>query len=201
MLVVFRRSVLGQERVESGQFDDEPCSTIGRILGGQPSAVLLYDALTQIQAESQSSGGLVAVRLDETIEDLIAAFDRHADPVVAHGDDRVARMWQPQRDLDRRIAGTELERVVDQVREHLLDAQRVQTRLDRARRVDRDTSLGVASPREVDHVHHHVAQVGLRANDDQLAGINAGGVHEPFDHAGQSNGLVIDARQTSPHLL
>lgn len=45
MLVGFRRSILGQDRVQSWQFDHESCSAISRILGGEPSAVLLYDAL------------------------------------------------------------------------------------------------------------------------------------------------------------
>ncbi len=93
MLVVFRRrSVLGSDRLESWQFDDEPRSSISRVFGGQSSAVLLNDALTQIQAESQPRGGLVAVRLHEAIEDLIAPFHRYANAVIAHGDHRVARV-------------------------------------------------------------------------------------------------------------
>ena len=115
MLVVFRRAVLGQDRVQSRQFDNESCSTISRILSGEPSAVLLYDALAQIQAESQARGSLIAVRLDKAIEDLVAPFDRHANAVIAHGDDGVAGVGQPQRDLDGRRCRAELERVVDEV--------------------------------------------------------------------------------------
>ena len=141
MLVVFGRSVLGHDRVECWQLDHEACSAIGRILSRQASAVLLHNALAQIQTQSQSRGSLVAVRLDEAIENLVAAFDRHADAVVADGDHRGARVWHAQRDLHRCLSGAELERVVDQVGQHLLDAQRVQPRLDRARRVDRQTPL------------------------------------------------------------
>jgi hypothetical protein len=115
MLVVFGRPVLGQDRVGRWQLDHESCSAISRILSGQPSAVLLSDALAQIQAESQPRGSLVAVRLNEAIENLVAAFDRHTTPVVAYGDDGAAWVRQPQCDLNWRFHGTELERIVNQV--------------------------------------------------------------------------------------
>ena len=95
MSVVVRRAVLGRDRVESRQFDHEPRAPIHRIFRGQSTAVLLHDALTQIQTKPQSCRGLIAVRLHETIEDLVPPLDGHADAVVAHRDDRVAGVRRP----------------------------------------------------------------------------------------------------------
>jgi hypothetical protein len=201
MVVVFRRSVLRGDCFESWQFDDEPRSTIMRIVRSQATAVLLYDALTQIQPEAQSSRSLIAMRLHKAIEDLVAPLDRHAAAVITNSENGVARAGYAQTDLDRRVVGAELERVVDQVRQHLLHAQRVQLGLDSAGRVDRDETFRVHGTRQIHHVHDELAQVGVHAINGEVARVRTRGVHESLDHARESNGLPVNPRQGNAHLI
>jgi hypothetical protein len=123
--------------------------------------VLLDDALAQVQPETEPGGRPVAVSLHESIENVVAPLDWHADAVVADRNERVARPRHAQRDLDRGVRGAELERVVDQVRQHLLDTQRVQADLNRPRRIKRHLAFGMDGSRQIHDVHDHLAQIGL----------------------------------------
>ena len=87
-----------------------------RILGSQAAAMLLDNSLAQIQTEAQASRRLIAVRLDETLENVFPAFHGYANAMVAHRQHHVAGFADAQTHVNTRLRGAEFEGVVEQIR-------------------------------------------------------------------------------------
>ena len=196
MLALVGSVLLRRDRFEGWQLDNEPRPTVWWIFRAQAATVLLHDALREVEPQSQSNWSAIAMCLNKAIEDLLALVNRYANAVIAHGKDDHPRMTHAQTDLHARVPGAELERVVDQVGQHLFDAQRVHLRSDRAGSIRRDQAIGGARSCQVDDIGDQVTQIGRGPDNGQLlAGSKRSRIHEPIDHARESHGLPIDARE------
>ena len=118
----------------------------------------------QIASPSPDPEPALAAAAEERLEHLRAVSAAGSPPLVGHADGRRARDAGAAADPDRRARGRELDRVLDQVREHPLELGRVgpdQRQLGRERELDRVIAGGVGRGRRDDVVQ--VAPVGLRA--------------------------------------
>src|SRR4051812_25929710 len=88
------------------------------------AAVELDDDLTNRQAESGAAVGLCIGRLDlaEPFEDPLTRFGRYAAPMITNREGRDAARITERREKNPSIGGRKLDRVADEVREHLHDA-------------------------------------------------------------------------------
>jgi hypothetical protein len=143
--------------------------------------MLFNNSLAQIQTQAQASRRLIAVRLDETLENVFAAFDGYANSVVAHRQHNVVGLAKAQTDLNTRLPGAEFEGVVEQIRQHLLDAQHIHSGSDGVWRVDTHQSLRCSGTREVDCIHDELADIRLLAGQRELPRRDYRGVHQPAD--------------------
>src|SRR5690606_1448740 len=101
-------------------------------------AVRLDDAAADREPEAQPAGLAALVGLDVRLEDALAVARIDPGPTVADRDLHhapPALLDGTRADLERAARGRELERVAEQVHEHLLHARRIAAR---ARRVVRE---------------------------------------------------------------
>jgi hypothetical protein len=143
--------------------------------------MLFNNSLAQIQTEAQASRRLIAVRLDETLENILPAFDGYTYAMVAHRQHHVAGLAHSQSDLNTRLRGAEFEGVVEQIREHLLDAQHIHSGSDGVWRVDTHQALRCSGTRQVVGRHDELADVRLLAGQRELPRRDNRGVHQPAD--------------------
>src|ERR1044071_6586421 len=122
--------------VDAGDREEERAPSAARAVEPDPPAMGIDDRLRDEQSEPEPAA-VVAECLEEPVEDALDVLGGYALPGVVHRElDLVADRADPHRDAT--ALGGELERVADEVRDHLEDPRRVErcradSRVPRAR--------------------------------------------------------------------
>src|SRR3954468_3779186 len=102
-----------------GQDKDEPASALGLALGPDASSVALADRLGDVQPQPEAAP-IAVISLEAAVEDLFEQVRRDSFAGVLHHE---ADATFPQLDAHRDAAalGSELDRVADEIGQHLED--------------------------------------------------------------------------------
>ena len=186
-------------RVDDGQDERE-----GRALGGhrmhlQRAAVGLRDRPGNEEPEACSRLGVLSADAAELLEDERLVLGCDAGAAVAHLD-RDPAVLREGLDVDRRAGRRVLDRVVDQVRDHLPQPPPVRAH-ERQRRIDArvDRHLVLAALGERCRFTDQLPDVDVRERVAEAPGLDAGGVEDVADEICEALRLVLDQRRGRTH--
>src|SRR5918999_4720923 len=142
-------------RCDDGDRHREDAATLRSWLHPDASLVRIHDAPADVEAKTDAGfwHALHVRGAVEAIEDPLALVLGHTDAVVAHRDPRRAALDR-ELDLGQDPAGAVLDRVLDEVVDHLLEARRVDRadhRLARDRYLQGDALVVVPAAHRLDH--------------------------------------------------
>ena len=121
-----------------------------------------------------------------------ALFGRDADAVVAHRQASSPVLEYADLDFDPALGGTELDRVVEQVHQHLTHAQAVDERAHRPRRIQHDLLVARGDLRELGEFLGECCQVAGQPLELELASFDTRGVQQPRDQPLEPFHLRLD---------
>src|SRR5262245_39106671 len=142
----FSSAALLRQRLRAGAryVDNEPRTMPQLALDRDPAAVALHDQLDHVEAEAETGDRLRRGGALERLENPVLHCGIDAGPTV---DDlepgEVGRVIMEHANLDR-LAGAVLDRVRKQVRDDLLESQRIEPRVDTSVGEDLDPMRPVA---------------------------------------------------------
>jgi hypothetical protein len=127
----------GPQRRQRQLHHELRAAALARAGGAHRAAVQLDDVPDEREAHAQTAAcpGERLVALDEQVEQAWHQARRDADAVVPHPDDRPSRVLASfDGDLDQAVLRRVLDRIDDEVRQHLLQPHRVAAHVQRAAR-------------------------------------------------------------------
>ena len=135
---------------------------------------------------------LPGVRLVKAFEDLRPMLRWNANAVVAHAQLQAPLIGTGQLDIDRATIWAVLDRVVDQIGDHLLESHRVNRRQAALRRLDGNGVPRTARSGGVHRRAHQGREVGRLGVHGQSASIQTRGVQQLSNQASDAVGLPVD---------
>src|SRR5215207_9204058 len=178
---------------------DQGAFALAGAAGPDAAAMLLDDVATDIQAEAHARDlALLGVAgATERLEDAIGRLRRQANALILNLDQHPARLrLDPHPQL--RAVGRVLDRVIEQIRKHLLESIRVGRDLPRgAHDVQQDVPAGAALLFLIPghDLAHELGDVQRPQPQGQAASADARDVQQVPHQAGQSIAGVVDAPQ------
>ena len=181
-----------------GQCHRDARAAISRCIDLNGTPVHLHNPAADVQAESHACYArevLPGVRLVEAFEDVRPMLRRNADAVVAHAQLQAALIGTGQLDIDGTTVRAVLDRVVDQIGDHLLESHRVNRRQAALRRLDGNGVPRTARSGGVHRRAHQRREIGRLGVDGQSASIQTRGVQQLSNQASDAVGLPVDLVQ------